>query len=132
MSEEDLYNSTRCWWKVSPESVRNRRVEHAVAVFEGITRSLYAIDRWSYNSKRDRWGFEGVLVRSGPLFKEVVGAEGHWVPFPPNAQSPIIYWPMVITGQLAQERAHAASTRPVCPIHHLELPLSGQCDLCDG
>jgi hypothetical protein len=41
-----------------------------------------------------------------------------------------------LTPQLARQRLRAAATarsqvvKPVCPIHHLELPLTGQCDLC--
>jgi hypothetical protein len=42
-----------------------------------------------------------------------------------------------LTPQVARQRLQASSRartqalRPVCPIHHLQLPMSGQCDLCE-
>jgi hypothetical protein len=41
-----------------------------------------------------------------------------------------------LTPQVARQRLRAAAVakalvvKPTCPVHHLELPLTGQCDLC--
>ena len=95
MSRRELYDATRVWWKVSPRSVDRRGVTHAVAVHQGITRSVYRIDRWFSNKDVTRWGFEGEEVTTGDLFEEYVGALGKRVEFPAGSQIPVVYWPRV-------------------------------------
>lgn len=43
----DLLEATRGWWNVNPRSVERRGVHHVVAVVEGVTRGLYAVDSGS-------------------------------------------------------------------------------------
>jgi hypothetical protein len=93
MSDRDLYNSTRCWWKVSPNRVEKLGIEHAVAVFQGVTRALYRIQSWEERPTLGRWGFRGHKVEKGKLYHEVIGPFGHRVPFPVYSQNPISYWP---------------------------------------
>lgn len=92
MSQRDLYNTTRCWWKVSPDKVERLGIHHAAAVFQGVTRALYEIHSWEWNATLGRWGFRGSRVESGKLYNEVIGPFGHRVPFPMHTQNPISYW----------------------------------------
>jgi hypothetical protein len=50
-----------------------RSIEHAVAVHQGITRALFAIDDWTQRHD-GRWCFDGIRMRAGELFDETVGA----------------------------------------------------------
>ena len=92
MSSQELLDATRCWWRVSPDSVQRRGIEHAVAVHEGVTRAVMTIRTWI--SRDDgRRAFAGRMVGSGPVFDAWVGPFGRRVPFAPNSQNPITYWP---------------------------------------
>jgi len=93
MSNRELYDTTRQWWVVSPDRVDREGVEHAVPVYEGVTRGLFTIRSWRSDARRPgRWSFSGQAVLSGPLFDEVVGPLGHRVPFAAHSQNPISYW----------------------------------------
>src|SRR2546423_2694271 len=43
MSEDELYEATRGVWKLGP---RRERARYAMAVFEGVVREVYVVDRW--------------------------------------------------------------------------------------
>ena len=74
MSAERLYEATRGVWVLGP---RRENVEYAFAVYQGIVKEVYRVDRWlpagtsTYNTRRDplryrgsgRWEFEGVVAR---------------------------------------------------------------------
>ena len=74
MANEELYDVTRGIWKLSPG--RAERANYALAIFEGVAREVYKIERWlpakelefptrNENLKvEDRWGFEGHLASS--------------------------------------------------------------------
>lgn len=91
MAAEELYNSTRVWWKVSMSRVRRQGIHHAVAVHASITRAVYQIDEWF--PREHRWGFDGTLVASGPIHEAYVGDLGRRVKFRKGQQSPTVYWP---------------------------------------
>jgi hypothetical protein len=92
MSDRELYDSTRCWWRLNPVSLERLGVEYAVAVHRGVTRALFTIDDWIQRPD-GRWCFEGVRVQEGDLFGEVVGDQGRKVTFPRGSANPIAYWP---------------------------------------
>jgi hypothetical protein len=99
MTADELYASTRAWWRIG-----RREYPYAVAVHEGITRAVWAIDPGSWVShqregERLRWAFEG-----GPAPADIhdafVGAIGRRVPArrPDDRvvfgrQGAIAYWP---------------------------------------
>jgi hypothetical protein len=69
MTAEELYEATRGIWVLGP---RRERAELALAVFQGIVREVYRIERWhpsgtlEYRTRdasgfgeRGRWEFEG-------------------------------------------------------------------------
>ncbi|MGH3763613.1 MAG: hypothetical protein ACRDS0_23605 [Pseudonocardiaceae bacterium] len=90
-----LADSTRCWWGINPRKVEAQGINHAVAVYGGVTRALFRIlpNSWVQLKERRR-GFCTEPVLNGALFDEVVGRHGHRVP--PKArgdQSQFNYWP---------------------------------------
>ena len=92
MTDRELLDSTRGWWRVSPASVERKGIEHAVAVHEGITRAVLTIGKW-HQRAHGRRAFDAELISSGALHKAWVGAHGKRVALPTGAQSPLIYWP---------------------------------------
>lgn len=56
-TEDQVYQATRCSWKIGPKS-RNEAV-YALGVSHGVVRGAYRIDRW-YAAEGGRWCFEGV------------------------------------------------------------------------
>ncbi len=70
MTNRELFDATRAWWKVSPQSARKRGVAHAVPVFEGVTRAVFEITDWFQDSSMPgRWAFNGKTVTSGPVLE---------------------------------------------------------------
>jgi uncharacterized protein len=93
ISSQELIDSARGWWKISPASVRRRGIRHAVAVFDGVTRAIMEIGAWT---QRDdgRWAFTATPIRDGPVFSAWVGPLGKRVTFVAAARNPITYWPL--------------------------------------
>lgn len=92
---EVLANSTRCWWVINPRRVEAQSINHAVAVYGGVTRALFRIlpNSW-VELKTRRWGFGAESVLHGALFDEVVGPHGYRVtPKARGDQSQFNYWP---------------------------------------
>jgi hypothetical protein len=99
MPADELYEATRGVWKVGP---RRKGAKYAVAVFEGVVREVYEVERWhpagtlTYRTRvhevltRDgRWEFEGVVapeeIRSLYLDRSVASY------FFKGLQSPVLY-----------------------------------------
>lgn len=66
MSDRDLYEATRAWWKARGR--RRDRVTHALAVYNGVVRAVYKIDEWVRPTPEiiaddptieKRWAFNG-------------------------------------------------------------------------
>jgi hypothetical protein len=94
LSEAALYDSVRGWWKISPAALTRRGIRHAVAVYQGVTRSVYEIDPDGWQQRPDgRRAFTGTVVTSGRVQRAYVGRLGKKVPFIDAAQNPIAYWP---------------------------------------
>jgi hypothetical protein len=90
-----LADATRCWWGINPHSVETHGIEHAVAVYGGVTRALFCIlpDSWEQLKQRRR-GFCAEPIMTGALFDDVVGRHGHRVPAKARGdQSQFHYWP---------------------------------------
>ncbi|MGH3570375.1 MAG: hypothetical protein ACRDUW_00850 [Pseudonocardiaceae bacterium] len=90
-----LADATRCWWAINPHSVKTHGIEHAVAVYGGVTRALFRIlpDSWEQLKER-RHGFCAEPILTGALFDDVVGRHGHRVPAKTRGdQSQFNYWP---------------------------------------
>ncbi len=91
MSPQELADSTRAWWRISPATVERRGIRHAVAVHGGVTRGVMAIGGWT--QRGNRRVFAATPVTHGPVFDEWVGSLGRRVAFRPGHQSPVAYWP---------------------------------------
>lgn len=87
----DVAKSACAWWAVSPDSAKQRGIEHAVAQYAGITRVLLQITSWHQHPEDPkRFGFEYEIVTEGTLFDEVVGTHGHRIP---GTKQNSKYWP---------------------------------------
>lgn len=97
MPVEELYEVTRGVWKVGPRRVEAR---YALAVFEGVVREVYEIERWheagstpyqfrQLTDQGGRWEFTGRVapepIRSRYLGKSVAGY------FKKGQRSPVVY-----------------------------------------
>lgn len=91
MTPEELAESTRAWWVVSPTTVERRGIRHAVAVHGGVTRGVMTIGNWM--QRGNRRAFAAIPLTDGPVYDEWVGPLGRRVEFPRGLQSPICFWP---------------------------------------
>lgn len=76
MSDDELYEAAREWWKVGPQARRLGTAsapERAMAVFGGVVRAVYRIEVWEppsdddltgHPNRRSRWCFVGERDRS--------------------------------------------------------------------
>ena len=90
MTPEELANSTRAWWVISPATVERRGIRHAVAVHDGVTRAVMIIGAWVQRGNRRAFG--ATPLAHGPVFDEWVGPLGRRVTFKKGNQSPVTYW----------------------------------------
>jgi uncharacterized protein len=98
MSAKELYEATRGVWKVGP---RRERARYALAVFEGVVREIYAIDKWhpagtlEYSTRGEdlsvegRWEFEGHVASEMLHARYVGGSVAAYLA--KGSQSPIRY-----------------------------------------
>lgn len=92
MALDELVDATRGWWKISPGSVARRKISHAVAVHESVTRAVMEMGEWT-DREDGRRAFAARAVTAGPVFDAWVGPFGRRVDFTSNSQNPITYWP---------------------------------------
>lgn len=84
MSPDELYETTRKWWRASPE---RRKPEWAFSVYNGIVRAIYHIDEWE-RREDGRWAFRGSLdeaMETVYFWKDVSAY------LPRGAQNPLAY-----------------------------------------
>jgi len=94
MTDDELYTATREWWKVSPRHAP----DYALAVFDGVVRAAYTIDRsvgrngWEAapdgSGLRGRWRFTG---SRDPALDEIYSWRDVREYLPNGAQNPIRY-----------------------------------------
>lgn len=91
MDEEDLYEITRGNWVLG---VRRQKARYAFAIFNGIVRQVYQIQKWlpamarsSGQKTRKRWRFEGIVAED--LQHYVGGSVENYIT--QGAQNPIKY-----------------------------------------
>jgi uncharacterized protein len=92
ISLEELIDSARGWWKISPATSQRRGIQHAVAVHDGVTRLLMKMGSWT-RSDDGRRCFVATPVFDGPMFDAWIGPLGRRVEFTEAARNPITYWP---------------------------------------
>ena len=88
----ELADATRAWWRISPSRIRREGIQHAVAVHEGVTRSVVVIGDW-IQREDGRRAFAATPLTGGTIFEEWVGPFGRRVEFSSGNQNPISYWP---------------------------------------
>jgi len=94
ISDLDLADSVRAWWKFSPEKLEDRGIEHVVAYAAGRTRALYRIVNVLGPRPRDgRHALQVERIEEGELFDKVIGDDGMTVPFRLGSANPVKYWP---------------------------------------
>ena len=92
ISLEELLDSARGWWRIRPSTSQEHGIQHAVAVYDRVTRALMEIGSWTQR-KDGRRCFVATPVMEGPMFDAWVGPLGRRVAFKEAARNPIIYWP---------------------------------------
>ncbi|WP_299575259.1 GIY-YIG nuclease family protein [uncultured Williamsia sp.] len=93
-----LGESVCCWWKMSEKHVEEAGIEHMVACYRGVTRGLFEIEPGSLGKAKVhnsfRKGYTVSPVKSGTLWDEVVGPNGHRIPKKKRGeQAQFRYWP---------------------------------------
>ena len=95
---QEIGESACGWFRLSPSTVKNRGVKHAVAVHRGVTRALLriedgSIERQRYGPRNYRVTFEFEVVDKGEEFNQVVGPYGHRLPRKRRGAQNTRYWP---------------------------------------
>lgn len=93
ISFQELIDSARGWWRVSPANIQRRGIHHAVAVYDGVTRAIMEIGDWTQRDDGRR-AFTATPIADGPMFNAWVGPLGKRVTFVAAARNPIKYWPL--------------------------------------
>lgn len=95
MSAQDLYDATRGIWKVGP---RREGARYALAVFRGVVREVYVIERWypagtTFADPRmrvpGRWEFTGRMAEDAVRDKYVGRSVAHF--FEQGNANPVFY-----------------------------------------
>ena len=87
ISQQELIDSTRGWWEISPTTIQQLGIRHAVAVYDGVTRLVMEIGDWTQRDD-DRRSFTATPVLDGPIFDAWVGPLGKRVTFRVAAKNP--------------------------------------------
>jgi hypothetical protein len=100
MDEEALYVATRQWWRIGADRMKlgsSRSPEWAMAVYKGVVRAVYRIERWRPPSAKQiaaepqlkgRWAFTGKL--DSEMTERYAGSDVS-AKLPISAQNPIRY-----------------------------------------
>lgn len=92
ITPDELADSSRAWWRISPSRIQEEGIQHAVPVHEGVTRGVMVIGDWTQREDGRR-AFAATPLTKGTIFEEWVGPLGRRVEFAPGSQNPISYWP---------------------------------------
>jgi len=94
IDDQQLYDSTRGWWRINQTTIQKKRISYAISVHQGLTLAIYSIERWLDPREADgRMAFQGTRLNDGPVFKFYFGKAGKRIPLIQHAQNPIHYWP---------------------------------------
>lgn len=85
MSERQLIDAARVFWKFNPNTATWRDIEYAVVAHVGVTRAVIRIENY-VGPLWGRYGFRGHLVDDPALVAELVGKSV------PGRQNPITTW----------------------------------------
>jgi hypothetical protein len=100
MDDEALYVATRQWWRIGADRMKlgtSRSPEWAMAVYKGVVRAVYRIERWRPPSAKQivaepqlkgRWAFTGKV--DPELTNRYVGSDVS-AKLPLSAQNPVRY-----------------------------------------
>lgn len=72
MTDRQLLDSARLFWKFNPDSHTWNGIDHAVVVHDGITRAVIRIDHY-IGPLWGRYGFQGTVLDDPDLTAEPVG-----------------------------------------------------------
>lgn len=93
ITDMELMDSVRAWWRISPKSIEQRGIEYVVAYAAGSTRAVYRLDSVIGPRHHDgRCAFTLTMIESGPIFDLAVGLDGKRIEFAPGSANPIQYW----------------------------------------
>ena len=92
ISDEELYSSTRAWWRIRKD-IEQLGISHCVAVVDQISRAVFRIDEWITRPSDGRRAFIGEMEKSGLIHRTYLGAHGKLFSFSQGVQSPVLYWP---------------------------------------
>jgi hypothetical protein len=85
-SEQDIYQATRCAWRIGED--RRDRAVYALGVSNGVVRGAYRIHRW-YPVDNGRWCFDGHPVPE----LNIVGTSASRIKPPQGNASPVRFFP---------------------------------------
>lgn len=92
MSTEEVYNTTRQWWRVNEQ--RAKSMKYALAVVHGIVKEVFEIESWRRGGEEDerpgRWSFKGRVADEVIRERFVNKSVKHF--FKKGAQFPIRYF----------------------------------------
>jgi hypothetical protein len=90
ISPDELYQATRCWWRLS--RTRCNQAKFAFSIYKGIVREVYEISGWVRKEMEDgktRWGFEGKVADETFRSQYIDGSIIKYIKI--GAQNPIKY-----------------------------------------
>lgn len=90
MSDEELYEATRRWWRIGP---RREHVDFVFALHGGVVVACYDVEGWepapdTPSGTQPRWGFWG--SRADNLERQYLGVDMRAY-LPAGAQNPLRY-----------------------------------------
>jgi len=93
MSEMELYDAGRAWWKISENRVKQDQIRFFVLSFQRTVLGVYEIEKVLGRNRDNRKALTGVKVDSGQVVDQYFGTNGKQIVFPKNSANPVYYWP---------------------------------------
>ena len=93
MSELELYDSGRAWWKISESRIQQDGIKHFVLSFQRSVLGVYEIETIFGRDLDNRKAFTASKTDSGLVYDQYFGLQGKQIIFPKNSANPVFYWP---------------------------------------
>lgn len=93
MSESELYDAGRAWWKISESRVKQDQIRFFVLSFQRTVLGVYEIEKVIGRDLDNRKALTGVKLDSGQVYDQYFGTHGKKIVFPKNSANPVYYWP---------------------------------------